>query len=111
MNDQELDATLDQELAENNAEKQSADIAAAWVTNCRAYVQDYGNDHYHVIIVNRGGTVIADFETEIEEDGESRQDVHWIKSLKGSRLKADEAAATYGQPRDVSYNTLTGDVK
>lgn len=92
------------------SEAQNSDIAAAWV-GARVYTQDYANDNYHVIVVSRGGTVLADYDLALTEDGETVTPIHWLKSLKGEKLSAANLESLFGVPRQMQYNAITGELK
>lgn len=90
--------------------EQTADIEAAWV-NARIYTKDTANDTYHEVVVSRGGTVLDEYYLSLTEDGESREDLHRLKSRKGTRILADDLEAEF--PKNVAgkYNTLTREIK
>lgn len=94
---------------EEAAEQQRADEANAW-TSASAFVKDYGNDRYEVLVWNRG-TILNHFETRLDENGETRTYPHWLKSRTGKRATREELAAENFTEQAVKYNALTFDIQ
>lgn len=102
------DFALDR-LREANAEMQTADIGNSWI-DASAFVKDFGNDHYEVIVWVRGA-VLNHFETKLEEHGETRIYPHWLKSRGGKRATREDLAGENFSEQAIRYNTVSGDIQ
>lgn len=92
-------------------EQQSADIAAAWVDGVRIYTYPLGDDKYEEMVINRGGTVLDHYLLNLNENGETRVELHRLKSSKGKRVKAGDIPSGFGSGQKGRYNLITREIE
>lgn len=101
-------AALDR-LREANAEAQKMDETGAWLS-ASAFSKDMGADQYEVVVWARG-TALNHFYMTLDQNGETREYIHWLKSRGGKRFTREALASDGFTETSIRYNTLSGDIQ
>ena len=93
----------------NPVDEQRSDESGAWI-DASAFVKDFGNDHYEVVVWLRGAC-LNHFETRLDENGETRIYPHWLKSRGGKRVTREDLAGENFSEQTIRYNTVSGEIQ